>query len=97
LKHNQGIRIDGIYVGGTYLVDEARFGNYTTTYSCIADSGCASDQRGGTAVSTGQTIAINNTSTSSLTGKKHNFGVFFALAGGCIAALGAVIVIKVRH
>ncbi len=97
LKHNQGIKIDGIYVGGTYLVDEARFGNYTTTYSCIADSGCASNQRGGTAVSTGQTIAINNTSTTSLTGKKHNFGVFFALAGGCIAALGAVIVIKVRH
>ena len=97
LAHNQGIRIEGVYVGGSYSVEETEYQSYTTVYSCIADSGCASNQYSGTAVSTGQTIAISNTSTTSITGKKQSFGIFFALAGGCIAALGAVIVIKVRH
>lgn len=107
LAHNQGIKIDGLYVGGTYEVTEddysaAADGGYTTTYTCDdngAENGCE-DNNSGNVLSTGQTISIMNASNFTPTGvsnKKSLSAIFFAVAGSCVAAFGVIILIKVRH
>ena len=107
LAHNQGIKIDGFYVDGSYEVVEndysaAADGGYMTTYICDdndEEGGCA-DDNSGTVLATGQTVSIMNSSEFTPTGisnKKSLSFVLLGVAGGCVAALGAVILIKVRH
>ena len=100
LSHNQGIKIDGLFVGGTYSVSEQAPAIYQISYSCDDNNagGCSTENDySGTIVSTGQTIAINNLATQVLSGKRTNNYVYYAIAGGCIAILGIAIFMRVRR
>ncbi len=108
LTHNQGIKVEGLFVGGSYEVEEEDYssayeGNYTTSYTCTdlgSESGCDQSGNEGTIMTDGQLVAITNTSSMTPTGvstNKNIMPILFAVAGGCIVALGAVIAIKVRH
>lgn len=115
MDHGRGILIDGLYVGGRYEITELNNTDYTVSYTCTdldQDGGCDSDTantgtfvkdistgRYPTVAEAGQTVVLNNNSSTEITGisdKKPSLAIAIVF-GSTVSVLGIVIARRFRH